>query len=360
MKNLLHIVIAVLLLLAAVNSSSLAQQQQQQTTRREIDKKFRAETVDSLLRLLREKYVYPEIAVKMDEAVRARLGRGEYDSISDGKTLAEKITADLRAVFDDKHLKLSYSAEPIAANSSRAGAPSAAEIEAARRRQSRENFGATRVEILKGNVGFIKLNYFAPLDWSANAYASAMNFVADTDALIIDVRENRGSMDINAVPFFCSFLFREPVQLGDVFWRETNETRQLWTYAQVPGRKYAEDKPVYVLTSRRTASGAEGFVRHLKRLKRAVLVGEATMGATMPGMSHRVNEHFSVWISLGRSASGNAAGENKGTEPDIAVEPEKAPDAAHLRAINQILQTASDEEWKNHLKTVAAEIEGRK
>jgi C-terminal processing protease CtpA/Prc len=237
--------------------------------------------------------------------------------------------------------------------------PSAAEIETARRRQRRENFGTTKVEILKGNVGYIKLNYFAPLDWSADAYAAAMNYVADSDALIVDVRENRGSMDINAVPFFCSFLFDEPVQVGDIFWRETNETRQLWTYARVPGKKYL-DKPVYVLMSSRTASGAEGFVRNLKRLKRATLIGETTAGATMPGMSHRVNEHFSIWISTGRAPGASVANENKGTAPDIAVAPEKALNAAHLQAINQILQTVTDEDWKIQLKNIASEIEVNK
>ncbi|HEX9928478.1 MAG TPA: S41 family peptidase [Pyrinomonadaceae bacterium] len=323
-----------------------------------IDEKFRAETINSLLRLLKDKYVYPEIALKMEQEINAKLKRGEYDSISDGVKLAEKITTDLRMVFDDKHLKISYSADPISVNSRKAGAPSAAEIEQARRRQTRENFGATKVEILKGNVGLIKLNYFAPLDWFADAYTAAMNYVANTDALIIDVRENRGSMDINAIPFFCSFLFDEPVQLGDIFWRETNETRQLWTYAQVPGKKYL-DKPVYILTSNKTASGAEGFVRHLKRLKRAVLVGETTMGATMPGMSHRVNEHFSVWISTGRSSNGSAANENKGTPPNIAVALEKSLNAAYLQAVNQILQTAADEDWKVQLKSIKTEIEGK-
>lgn len=311
------------------------------------------------MRLLKDKYVYPEIAIKMEQEINAKLKRGEYGSISDGVKLAEKITTDLRTVFDDKHLKLSYSAEPISVNSRKAGAPSSAEIEQARRRQTRENFGATKVEILKGNVGLIKLNYFAPLDWSANAYTAAMNYVTNTDALIIDVRENRGSMDINAIPFFCSFLFDEPVQLGDIFWRETNETRQLWTYAQIPGKKYL-DKPVYILMSNKTASGAEGFVRHLKRLKRATLIGETTMGATMPGMSHRVNEHFSIWISTGRSKSGSATNENKGTPPDIAIAPENALKAAHLQAINQILQATTDEDWKIELKNITLEIEEKK
>ncbi len=341
MKNLLHLVIVVLLV-ASVNAPARAQQ-------REINEKLRAETIDSLLRLLKDKYAYPEMALKMEQEINAKSKRGEYDSISDGVKLAEKITADLRAVFDDKHLKLSYSADPISVNSGKAGAPSAAEIERARRKQTREHFGAQRIEILKGNVGLIQLNYFAPLDWAADTYAAMMNFVADTDALILDLRQNSGSFDIDTAPFISSYLFEKPVKVGEINWHETVETRQVWTSAQVPGRKYL-NKPVYILTSRRTASGAEGFVSSLKNLKRATLVGETTMGATMPGMSHRVNEHFSVWISTGRSRAGSAANENKGTPPDIAVAPENALKTAHLQAIYQILQTATDEDWKTELK----------
>jgi C-terminal processing protease CtpA/Prc len=350
-KILPNLLIALLLFVLLSNA---AQGQQS-----EIDDGFRATTIDEVLQLLKDKYAYPEIAVRMETAIREKQKRGEYDKIRGGDKLAAKITADLRAVFDDKHLRLSYSAEPISVNSGSAGAPSAAEIERARRIQRRENFGTTKVEILSGNVGYIKLNYFAPLAWSAGAYAAAMSYVADTDALIVDVSENGGSMDINTIPFFCSFLFAEPVQLGDIFWRETNETRQLWTYAQVPGRKYL-DKPVYVLMSNRTASGAEAFVRHLKRLKRAALIGETTRGATLPGMSHRVNEHFSIWISTGRSANASAANENKGIAPDIVAAPEKALNAAHRQALNQMLQTATDVDWKTELKRILTQIEGEK
>jgi C-terminal processing protease CtpA/Prc len=323
----------------------------------EITKELRAATIDSVLQLLKDKYAYPEIASKMEAAIRERQKRGEYDSIADGNLLAGKLTADLRAVFDDKHLKMSFSANPIPAQSSRSGAPTPEEIAAARARQRRENFGLQKVEILKGNVGFIKLNYFAPLDWAADAYAAALGVVADTDALIIDVRENRGSMDINTIPFFCSYLFENPVQLGDILVRETKETRQLWTYARVAGRKYL-DKPVYVLTGNKTASGAEAFVGQLKRLKRATLVGEVSAGATMPGGTVRVNEYFSIWISTGRSSGGAAANENKGVVPDVLTSGEKAMQEAYVLALKQLSEKTGDEDWKNELKTIAAQAAG--
>jgi acetolactate synthase regulatory subunit len=165
-----------------------------------LDARFRAETIESVLRLLRDKYAYPEIALKMETAIREKQKSGEYEKLAEGNRRAEKLTADLRAVFDDKHLKISYSANPIPERSAKSGAPTEAEIEEARR-QTRENFGLQKVEIMKGNVGLIVLNYFAPLDWSADVYAAALNTVANSDALIIDVRKNGGSMDIDTILF---------------------------------------------------------------------------------------------------------------------------------------------------------------
>jgi len=349
LRTALHLLFKAFLfsVLIAVYSHSVPAQSNQ------INAASRGETIDSIIKLLKEKYAYPEIASKMETELRMRQKRGDYDSLTDGDRFAEKVTADLRGVFDDKHLRLSYSAQPIAAQSSKAGAPSAEEIEQARLRQKRENFGAVKVEILKGNVGLIQLNYFAPLDWVSDTYTAAMNYVANTDALIIDARTNGGSMDINTIPFFCSYLFEQPVQIGDILLRETNETRQLWTYAQVPGKRYL-NKPVFILTSGRTASGAEAFVSSMRRLKRATLVGEPTKGATMPGGSHRVNDHFSIWISTGRSSSGSVQNENKGTQPDIAVPAADALTEAYRQALDRIEQTSQDAEWKAELGKIRA------
>ncbi len=79
----------------------------------------------------------------------------------------------------------------------------------------------------------------------------------------------------------------------------------------------------------------------------------------MPGISHRVNEHFSLWISTGRAASGSVANENKGISPDIAVAPEKALNTAYSQALNLLLQRASDEDWKSVLKNILTEIKER-
>lgn len=323
-----------------------------------LDAKVRTETVASLIKLLKEKYAYPEIAAKMETELNSRLKRGDYNDLTDGNEFAKELTQDLRAVFDDRHLVISYSEKPIAAQGSKAGAPTPEEIEQARIKQRRENFGVVKAEILPGNVGLIQLNYFAPLDWANGTLSAVIDYVSNTDALILDLRRNGGSMDIDTIPFFSSYLFDRPVFLGDILVRETGEKRQLWTYAQVPGKKYV-NKPIYVLTSGRTASGAEAFVSSMRRLKRATLVGEPTRGATMPGRTHRINDKFSVWISTGRSSTGKAENENKPTEPDVAVTAEEALNEAHRLALDAAIATTSDTIWKEQLIKIRASMQAK-
>lgn len=86
------------------------------------------------------------------------------------------------------------------------------------------------------------------------------------------------------------------------------------------------DKPVYVLTSSRTYSGAEQFSYDLKMLKRATLVGETTGGATHSGVLHNLDDHFAVGIPENKPVN-PFSGKDwavTGVEPDVKA---KAVDA---------------------------------
>ena len=58
----------------------------------------------------------------------------------------------------------------------------------------RFNYGYEQVEILPGNIGYVRIRYFTPTEWSEGTITSLFNFVANTDALIFDLRGNGGSM----------------------------------------------------------------------------------------------------------------------------------------------------------------------
>jgi hypothetical protein len=144
-----------------------------------------------------------------------------------------------------------------------------------------DNFGIRRVERLDGNIGYLDLRRMPDPANAGPAISAAMELVAGTCALIIDMRHNGGGAP-EGVVFWCSYLFDgEPTHLNDIFRADTGETRQFWALPYVPGTRYP-DQPVYVLTSERTFSGGEDLCYTLQALGRAQVIGETTGGGAHP------------------------------------------------------------------------------
>src|SRR5436305_10456095 len=149
-----------------------------------VDATARAAVIDSAIKNLNEAYVFPEVAKKMEQALRERVANKEYDSVTSAKAMAEKLTTDLQAVSHDKHLRVRYSYEAIPERHN-AEAPTVEEIEHFKTYLRQTNYGCEKVERLPGNVGYLDLRGFNPAEFAADTGAAAMNFLANTDALIV-------------------------------------------------------------------------------------------------------------------------------------------------------------------------------
>ena len=290
-----------------------------------IDAQARARVVAGAAALLDTFYVFPDVARRMGDSLRARLARKEYDKYTNGVTFAMRLDDDLAEVAHDKHLHVNYSARPLPPEPSHpVGAPPPAPSpeDQAREREFLDgiNCGFVRVEQLPGNVGYIKFNMFADVDQCAATASAAMNFVGGTRALIIDMRENGGGSP-GMVAFVSSYLFDRRTHLNDLWTRRTGETKEFWTSDSVSGRRFGGTKPIYVLTSARTFSGAEEFTYNLKNLKRATIVGETTGGGAHPVAGHRIDEHFMIGVPFARAINPitHTNWEGVGVKPDIVV-----------------------------------------
>jgi hypothetical protein len=317
-----------------------------------VDAATRSTVIDSLLKQLDDAYVFPETAKKMETDIRSRQKNGEYDSVTSSRAFAEKLTADLQSVSHDKHLRVRFSPDiiPVMPEHSE---PTEAEKANQVRYSNFMNSGFEKVERMPGNVGYIKFNNFFDPEAGADTVAAAMNFVANTDFLIFDLRDNGGG-DPAMVKLICSYLFGDkPIHLNDLYWRRGNKTEEFWTIPTVSGKKYL-DKDVYILTSNRTFSGGEEFTYNLKNLKRATVIGETTGGGAHPGGVERLSDHFGVFIPIGRAISPitKTNWEGTGVEPDIKVPKEQALKTAFLLALNKALEKAKDDNLKANLKDV--------
>jgi hypothetical protein len=335
--------VIICLLAASAATITLAQPEQPDLT---IDAATRTKVIDAILERLNNSYVFPEVAKKMEQSIRERVEKKEYDEITSAKQFATTLTNDLQAVSKDKHLRVRYSHSAIPERGPRRE-PSAEERQQRRLDLTWMNHGFTKVERLSGNIGYLEFLNFADEQLGADTVAAAMNFVSGTDALIIDMRRNGGGNPA-MVALVCSYLFGvEPVHLNNLYWREGNRTDEFWTRKELPGKRYL-NKDVYVLTSKRTFSGAEEFSYNLKNLKRATIVGETTGGGANPGGMFRVSDHFGMFVPTGTAISPitKTNWEGTGVTPDVSVPADQALVVARLLALKKSLTTLKNPDFK--------------
>jgi hypothetical protein len=299
-----------------------------------LDAAMRQEVITGALAKLKEFYIYPDGAQKMADTVLAHQKAGDYDKITDGSTFAEKLTDDMQAVSHDKHLHVNYA--PFRMPPEHEGGPSPEDESQFRKAMEHDNCGFGKVEILPGNIGYVKFNMFAPPDICGPTVVAAMNFLAHVDAIIIDMRENGGG-DPRMVQTVASYLFDKPTHINDLYYRHDDKTTQYWTLPYVPGARLAT-QPAFVLTSSQTFSGGEEFCYDLKTQKRATLVGETTGGGAHPVSGHRIDEHFMIGVPEGRPINPitQKDWEGTGVEPDVKVKAADALETAEKLATDQI------------------------
>ncbi len=285
----------------------------------------RADVVERIGQMLNQRYVFPEIAQSCAEHLQAQLEAGEFDDLTDPGAFAKRLTESLQSVSHDKHMRV----RPRRAERATMERENPARAQARQMdRMRQQNFGFEKVERLDGNVGYLDMRYFAGTQRARPTAVAAMNFLANADALIFDMRKNGGGSP-EMIRFICSYLFDEPTHLNSLYWREGDRTQEFWTIENVPGPKMS-DVPMFVLTSSYTFSGAEEFSYNLRTRERATLVGETTGGGANPGGTMPISPRFEMFIPTGRAINPITGinWEGTGVTPHVAVDADDALDTA--------------------------------
>ncbi len=305
------------LVLGLTTRSSLAAQDRAAA----LNAERRAAVLDEITSALTRMYVFPDVAAKMNADLRARAARGEFDAQSDAKSFADVLTERLQAVSRDKHLRV-RAGPPGPPRRSASGAPTAGGL-----------FG--RVERLDGDVAYVEILSFGfPPNAVREETEKIMSAAADAKALIVDLRANGGGSP-HTVALVTSYLFGEtPVHLNSLYFRPADRTDDFYTDPRVFGRKFGPDKPVYVLTSGRTFSGAEEFAYNLQTRKRATIVGETTGGGAHPGEGVSLPHGLHMFVPTGRAINPvtKTNWDGVGVKPDVAVSADAAFETAHRLA----------------------------
>jgi hypothetical protein len=308
--------------------------------------------VTSITGALEERYVYPEVAGKMSAHLRGKLESGEYDEIDKLNRFAYQLTVDLREISEDGHIVV-YEFEPDNSTTNLADTISEQDVEA----HSRDNFGFVTAERLAGNVGYIKFDQFDFVEIAGPTATAAMNFVANCDAIIIDLRDNRGGKK-DMVQFLASYFFRESTHFLTFYDRNSEVLEKTRSLAYVPGLRMF-DAPVYILTSRRTGSAAEAFTYNLSSYERATVVGETTKGIAHwvePVDFREYGLRINVPYARPENAVTHTSWERVGVQPDIEVPADEALTTAHLEAMTLLIDRSTNEEVRRILEWDIVEV----
>lgn len=287
-----------------------------------LDEAARTKIIESAAGILEKFHIDVKNGRWLAAELRKRLAAGEYRDIPYGDWLAKKVTADLRDTVHDDHLQLRFNYWLTTAEST------AKQSEEEARQAVAANCFFDKIERLPNNIGYLKFNVFASPEACAAKASEVMSSLADSDALIFDLRDNRGGRG-GMGEWLASYLFAKKTHLSDAFRRADDVTTESWTTPDVPGRKFL-GKPVYVLISRKTFSAGEGFSFVLQAQKRATLVGEATVGGSGTIEFKPIDGHFTMVVPTGRVTSPATRTDFVGTGvvPDIKVPADEALEVA--------------------------------
>ena len=295
--------------------------------------------VTDVRRVIAERYVLPERRPALDAVLAEGLSSGRY-TVTDPRTLAERINADLERVGHDRHLNFRYAPEQLAAAGPRRGPPDPAALD---QMSQRRNYGVRELKVLPGNIRYMEYGGF---DWTgpntAAALDNAMRFLSGGDAVIIDLRRNGGGSP-EAVQYIISHFMEANRPLMTFYMNGQATPDTTATLAELPAGRMV-GKPLYVLISPRTASAAEEFAGHVAGYHLGELVGENTSGAGFRNEIVPISGGFVLSVSVGRAvlASTGRDWEAVGHAPTIQVPINRALEAAQAHALRRLASTAPE------------------
>jgi len=317
----------------------------------------RSAIIDTVISKLNELYVYPDIAQEMVTYIQEKRDDHAYDSITALDKFTHQLTSDLLSIYPDGHLEVNV----LKDREGEIRPQESEEVWWERRVKEAQynNFYFRKIEWLPGNIGYLDIRKFEFAEISGATAIAVMQFLAYSDALILDLRQNPGGRDGLTQLFFSYFFEDHRVHYNTTQDNNRGITKQWWTIPYVPGHRMP-DIPIYILTSRGTGSAAEEFAYALKHLDRAIIVGDTTAGA-----AHTTHRHIFPGLNIemhlpdSRSIHPKTQSdwEGIGVIPHITVSPETAFDVAYSQAIDTLYNLETEDIGRFRLEWVKRKLD---
>jgi hypothetical protein len=311
-----------------------------------LTEEIKKQTIDTLCSRLPERYAYKEVSAEIIKLLKQNLQNGKYINYTSFQDFSKAVTKDLRSQNNDRHLALNYDLQQnqtATANTNSQPPNEKERIKKISMFNRQMNYGFQNVTFYPGNIGYIKFNYFdAYQEYSQPQVDAAFGFLKNSDALILDLRNNTGGSSA-MVSYILGFFFSATIQIGTSYNRYTDSTTAEYVQPAEESKRLL-NSDLYILTSNVTVSAAEALAYNLKYLKNAIIIGETSTGAANPGRVTRLNPYYTAFIP-NRHASNivtKTNWEGTGVPVNIKVDAINALQIARLEALKKLRQNASD------------------
>lgn len=274
--------------------------------------------------LLKSKYVIVASRIKFSRTLINNLNNGKYNNITQGDLLAYKLTKDLRAISNDKHLQI-IPPSLISEVKSRFG-----DTDDNQNLKSKEDHSSSEEEIavsskkLENNIGLISFDRFDSNKKTKAITHQILTSFKNCKSIIIDLRQSGGG-DAKAVTDLISYFFEKPTVITK---GEKLDNKIISEEITIPNNlsKVFLQTPLYILTSSKTISAGESFTYFMKNKKRASIIGEKTAGAGFRVNVFDLTNGFYFVNSTDTSfdLDKNEGWDKKGITPDIVTKSKNA------------------------------------
>lgn len=315
--------------------------------------------VDSLSFALKRWYIYPDKAELISKTIKDKSKTGAYNKLQSRREVADMMHADIQKIHHDGHMRVMYFPDfekrllTVLPDSLQKK-----EEEEELNQQKARNFYFTKSEIMPGNIAYLRWDGFVGFTEQAKpTYEAAFKFVSNAKALIIDMRYNGGGSP-ETVNAMLNYFFDRKLPMNHIIDYKRDTVK--W-YTNPSATAFKLSMPVYVLTSKRTFSGAEDFTYAMKYSKRATIVGDTTGGGAHPTGPAPLGQGFVLNIPNARSYH-EVTGTNwegTGVYPDVYVKGEQALEKAQLLIFKDLVTRADNDLEKREAQCQATAFENK-
>lgn len=328
-----------------------------------LDKSTKNEVLKLMIDRIKENYYDRQNWQTITDHLKELRKTDDFKKANTMQTFSRYMTTALRSFTNDPHFNVLHN-PPLFTQAQRfADAPPPSQRSAMKPEEdpdARGNFFMPKVEVLEGNVGYLKIERMANIQSAKGTLHAALNFLAYTDAMIIDIRGNRGGIG-GFTPYLASHFFKGEKKL--LFSREMpayDSVSNFYVEEKLSAQRFIE-QPLYVLIDGGTGSAARNLAYTLQQHGRAWLVGTPTGVGSAGGHSAGVFPLVDGFVATVPIANvvhpvTQSNWSMVGVIPDHEVNDSQALNKAHVLALNEIMDEA-DETVKDELKKIINRIE---